>query len=107
MTRTANPLCDLDEHLGQVVRETRQNCGLKIGDVCRRIAEAGKQMHRPTLSWLERGQQRWALEHVDMVAEALGIDPDVLVRMARVRRDATGVQLSENGSHAAERSATG
>lgn len=48
-------------------------------------------MHRPTLSWLERGQQRWALEHVDMVAEALGIDPDVLVRMARVRRDAPGV----------------
>lgn len=42
-----------------------------------------------------------------MVADALGIDPDVLVRMARVRRDASAGQLSENGSHAAERSATG
>lgn len=87
MTRTPQSFCDLGPHLGAVVRQLRTQAGLSIRDVCRSVEKAGSTLHHPTVSWLERGMQAWSLDHLDVIAAALGIEPDVLVRMARVRRD--------------------
>lgn len=100
-------VCELSQWLGQVVRRIRGSQSLTMEDVGRLAAERGRSMNYATLAKLELGQREWRLGHLDAVSSAVGIEPDALLRMARVLRDGGAGKLSENGSHAAERSATG
>jgi transcriptional regulator with XRE-family HTH domain len=92
----------LDERVRRRLRELREERGLTLGDVA-----AAASIDVSTLSRLESGKRRLALDHVPGLASALGVSADELlaaraedprVRAATKRRDGLTMRpLSRHG----------
>ena len=80
-TTGREPETELRAQFGARIREQRRNLGVSQEELA---AIAG--IDRTYLSSIERGQRNVALENICRIAEALDIDPRVLVGGLRTQR---------------------
>ena len=65
----------LNKKLGERLKKLRQEKGMSQGDIARKLG-----VHRSYISGIERVVRNTTVKNVEMIAEALGVSPHMLLQ---------------------------